>query len=103
MADDDKIVCTCERCINEYRIKSIESQIEENKASHEKFYDKLENLGREQVKTETTYATILEKIGSLETKVDALASKPTKRWESVVGAVIAAVVAAAVAYFVGGA
>jgi chromosome segregation ATPase len=86
----------------EYRIERLEDDAAKNKSAHKEFYSRFEDIGKEQVKTETTYANILEKLGSLEAKVDGLASKPARRWESVVATLIAALVAAAVAYFIGG-
>jgi hypothetical protein len=92
----------CADCQNEYRIKQLEEDSKRNSDTHQKFFDRFEVIGKEQVKTETTYATILEKLANLETKVDSLMCKPTKRWDAIVAAAISALVAAAITCFIKG-
>lgn len=61
----------------------------------------VEVMAKEQSHQTQAMADIKTDVSKLDTKVEALEQKPAKRWEALVGAIIAALVALAVGYFLG--
>ena len=53
------------------------------------------------MRTDVVYSQILEKLGSVEAKVELLVSKPSKRWETVVAVAITAVITGLITYSIG--
>ncbi|MEG0913716.1 MAG: hypothetical protein RSG53_08925 [Oscillospiraceae bacterium] len=79
-----------------YRLKRLEDRLndleEKNSTSHQKFYDRIEDIGKKIAVSENQYATMLSMMSEIKADVGAIKEKPTKRWESVIAAIIAAVV-----------
>ena len=71
----------------EERISSIN---EKNTETHREMYDRLRKLEIDQAETKTQYGHIRETLGGIKADMAELKSKPAKRWESVIAAIIAA-------------
>ena len=87
-------------CLGLIKAREVEQDVNElrkqNSASHERLFDRLGELERQEGIQGEQYKHILEKLDSLVQKVDALEARPAKRWEGVVAQVIGLVVAALV-------
>jgi len=83
-------------------LQRLEQQMEEfqaqNSSSHREMFQRLNALEKSDAVQAAQYSTILEKLDDLTGKVDALETKPAKRWESVVDKAIWAVCAALIAF-----
>ncbi len=77
------------------RLNELQAQ---NSDTHREIFGRINKLERQEAVQEVQYSTILEKLDSLEGKVDGLEAKPGKRWESIVDKVIWAVCAAVIAF-----
>jgi len=93
---------SCETCKYEQRIVSLEKDSERNQVTHKEFFSKFEDLNINGARSDEKYAAILTAIARLETQVSELVSKPSKRWDSIIVALIGALAGVAVGYFVGG-
>ncbi|MDO4565872.1 MAG: hypothetical protein Q4B42_00925 [Oscillospiraceae bacterium] len=79
-----------------FRLKRLEERLddseEKNLSAHQKFYDKIEDIGKKMAVSENQYATLLSVMNEVKADVSTLKEKPNKRWESVVAAIISAAV-----------
>ena len=87
----------CEKnCVLAARVDRLEedmkSEKENRQKTHSEIYDRLRKVESDQAVSRTKLDTITDKLDSLDGKMDTLLSKPGKRWEAVVAAVISAVV-----------
>lgn len=82
----------------EQQVKDLQGR---NGDDHKEIRDRLTQLEKEEAVQLVQYKTILDKLDSLASKVDALEAKPGKRWESVVEKAIWAVCAAVIAFLLG--
>lgn len=79
-----------ERDVNELR--------KQNSSSHERFFERLGELEKQEGIQNVQYENILEKLDRLAGDVKELKAKPVKRWESIVETVLGIVVAAVVGF-----
>ncbi len=77
------------------RLNELQAQ---NGDTHKEIFARMNKLERQEAVQEVQYSTILEKLDDLAGKVDALETKPGKRWEAIVDKVIWAVCAAVIAF-----
>jgi len=86
-------------------LQRLEHQLEEyqaqNSSSHQGIYDRLRTLETSDAVQDTKYNAIMQKLDELTAKVDALESKPAKRWDKLTETVLALVVTAVVAFLLG--
>ena len=87
----------CENnCVLAARVDRLEEDMKSEKENRQKtrseIYDRLRKVESDQAVSRTKLDTITDKLDSLDGKMDTLLSKPGKRWEAVVAAVISAVV-----------
>ncbi len=93
----------CEKnCVLAARVDRLEedmkSEKENRQKTHSEIYDRLRKVESDQAVSRTKLDTITDKLDSLDGKMDTLLSKPGKRWEAVIAAVISAVVAGLVGF-----
>jgi len=83
-------------CYGLEKAKELEERLaainEKNTETHREMYDRLRKLEIDQAETKTQYGHIMETLVAIKSDVTELKSKPAKRWESVIAAIIAAVV-----------
>ena len=101
-------LCAAEQgrdCLALARAESLAQQVVElqaqNSASHRELFSRLNDLEKREAVQEVQYSTILEKLDVLTQKLDALESKPGKKWESFVEKILWAVTAAVIAFLLG--
>lgn len=82
----------------EQQVKDLQKQ---NGDDHKEIRDRLTSLEKEEAVQLVQYKTILDKLDGLTEKVDALESKPAKRWEGLVEKAVWAVCAAVIAFLLG--
>lgn len=89
-------------CYGLEKAKEIEERLaainEKNTETHREMYDRLRKLEIDQAETKTQYGHIMETLVSIKSDVAELKSKPGKRWESIVGALISALVGGLIAF-----
>lgn len=67
-----------------YRVTNIEDKLVQNEKTHKEFFHRLEELGKDNIRTEERYATILEKLGKLdklEARFELLADTKSDKWD----------------------
>ena len=82
----------------EFRVQALEEDSRRNQETHKEFYARFEDMGREYTRIDTQYANILTTMGRMEAAIADLTGRPSKRWDSVVAAVITGVVGFVVAW-----
>lgn len=95
----EKCILDPERdCLGLIKARELELDVAElrhqNSSSHERLYNRLNEVEKAQGIQETQYSNILEKLTALAAAVEELKSKPAKRWESLVGYALSAVAGA---------
>lgn len=88
----------CERCPMEPRVMALEGDKDRNSAQHKEFYDQFKQIAVAQGKSDTVQAQILTTLARIETDIATIKEKPSKRWDSIIAAIIASVVAFIVGY-----
>lgn len=88
----------CERCPMEPRVLALEDDKNRNSAQHKEFYDQFKQIAVAQGKSDTVQAQILTTLARIETDIATIKEKPSKRWDSIIAAIISAVVAFVVGY-----
>lgn len=99
-------------CLGLEKARKLDSEIadlrRQNSDSHERIFNRLNELEKSEGVQMEQYKHILEKITELTVKVDSLATrisyieaKPAKRWEGLTEKILGAVALAVVAYFLG--
>lgn len=83
-----------ENCMLVARVDRLEEDLQKEKETrhetHKEFYSRIRELEKAQSVNQEKLDQIEGKIDGMDGKLDTLLSKPGKRWESVVAAVIAA-------------
>lgn len=89
-------------CYGLEKAKELEERLaainEKNTETHREIYDRLRKLEIDQAETKTQYGHIMETLVSIKSDVAELKSKPGKRWESIVAALISALVGGLIAF-----
>ena len=79
-------------CVSIARVKALERALEAQKQhsslAREKIYDRLGELERGMATVTTQYGNIIDRLSSMSADLTALKEKPSKRWETVVAALI---------------
>ena len=85
----------------EHRSKSNEHRLDKLEKDHEALHSmaaSLEVMANEQKHQTKTIADVKADVGRLDGKVEALESKPAKRWDAIVDKIIMLVVGAIISY-----
>ena len=83
------------------RVEALEEANRQHSATHRELFDRLRTLETLSAVQENKLDTILKKLDEITAKVDALESRPAKRWEGLVEKSIWAVCAAVIAFLLG--
>ncbi len=79
-------------CVSIARVEALERALEAQKQhsslAREKIYDRLGELERGMATVTTQYGNIIDRLSSMSADLNALKEKPSKRWETVVAAII---------------
>lgn len=100
---DEKCLLNPERdCYGLRKALEIEKELKDhakhNTESHERFFNRLEALEKQEGIQIVQYEHIMEKLDKLATDVAELKAKPARRWEGVVEKIIGVLVAAIVGF-----
>ena len=91
----------CVDCPLAPRVEALEEVNRQHSATHREMFDRLRTLETLSAVQENKLDTILKKLDEITAKVDALESRPAKRWEGLVEKSIWAVCAAVIAFLLG--
>lgn len=91
---------TCETCIHASEILALQEDMKRNSEQHKEFYANFTSSAVASGKRDTIQDQILQTLERLESKVDKLESKPAKRYDTFVTAIITAVASSAITYMV---
>ena len=91
----------CVDCPLDPRVEALEEVNRQHSATHREMFDRLRTLETLSAVQENKLDTILKKLDEITAKVDALESRPAKRWEGLVEKSIWAVCAAVIAFLLG--
>ena len=91
----------CVDCPLVPRVEALEEVNRQHSATHREMFDRLRTLETLSAVQENKLDTILKKLDEITAKVDALESRPAKRWEGLVEKSIWAVCAAVIAFLLG--
>lgn len=91
----------CVDCPLAPRVEALEEVNRQHNATHREMFDRLRTLETLSAVQENKLDTILKKLDEITAKVDALESRPAKRWEGLVEKSIWAVCAAVIAFLLG--
>lgn len=80
------------------RVEALEEANKQHGNTHREVFDRLRALETQTAVQENKLDTILKKLDEITEKVDALESKPAKRWDGIVDKAIWAVAAAVIAF-----
>ena len=99
----DKCILDPDRdCLGLIKARELEQDLNElrrqNSSSHERIFERLGEIEKQEGIQNVQYENILEKLDQLAGDVKDLKSKPAKRWESIVEKVLGIVVAAVVGF-----
>lgn len=84
-------------CPYEKEIEMLKEDAKQNRAMHEKFYKRFEDIAVEQGKATTRLDSIFGMLTEIKADLCALKERPTKRWDTVVTAIIMGLVALGIA------
>ena len=68
--------------------RALEAQKQHSSLAREKIYDRLGELERGMATVTTQYGNIIDRLSSMSADLNALKERPSKRWETVVAALI---------------
>lgn len=89
-------------CLGRIKARELEKDMNElhkqNSATHERIYERLNELEKQEGIQNVQYENILEKLDQLSGDVNELKTKPAKRWESILEKVIGLFAAGLVGY-----
>lgn len=85
-------------CPYEKEIDMLKRDAEQNRAAHEKFYKRFEDIAVEQGKATTRLDSIFGMLTDIKADLAAIKERPTKRWDTVITAVIMGLVALGIAF-----
>lgn len=91
----------CVDCPLAPRVEALEEVNRQHSVTHREMFDRLRTLETLSAVQENKLDTILKKLDEITAKVDALESRPAKRWEGLVEKSIWAVCAAVIAFLLG--
>ena len=74
----------CVDCPLAPRVEALEEANRQHSATHREMFDRLRTLETLSAVQENKLDTILKKLDEITAKVDALESRPAKRWEGLV-------------------
>ena len=99
----EKCILDPERdCLGLMKARELDKDVNElrkqNSSSHERIFDRLGELEKQEGIQVVQYEHILEKLDQLAGDVKELKAKPGKRWESIIEKVIGLLAAAVVGY-----
>lgn len=90
-------------CVSIARVEALERAVEAEKEArsraHEKIYDRLGELERGMATVTTQYGNIIDRLASMSADLNTLKDRPSKRWETIVTAIITGVVGFLLARF----
>ena len=86
--------CNQNDCPLEPRVSALERANEQHGNTHREIFSRLNGVERDNAVQEAHYNSITEKLDEISTTVKAMADKPAKRWESLVGYALSAIVGA---------
>lgn len=78
--------------------RKMEAMEQRNSDSHQEVFQRLNNVEKENAVMDARYETIIRKLDELTVKVEALESKPAKRWDGLMEKALWAVAAAVIAF-----
>jgi len=93
----------------DHRVEELEEKVKglnsDNHESHKRMYGRIEELEKFNIKFDTSFQNLLVTVGEIKEKfnqlyqdIKELKSKPAKRWEAMIGAIIAAIIAGIVGF-----
>ena len=91
----------CVDCPLAPRVEALEEVNRQHSATHREMFDRLRTLETLSAVQENKLDTILKKLDEITANLDALESRPAKRWEGLVEKSIWAVCAAVIAFLLG--
>lgn len=80
------------------RVDALERENSRHTETHKEIFRRLNDVEKDNAVQEAHYTSIIEKLDALTAKLEALESKPGKRWESLIDKAIWAVAAAVIAF-----
>ena len=90
-------------CVSITRVEALERALETEKESrsraHEKIFDRLGELERGMATVSTQYSNISDRLATISADLNAIKERPSKRWETVIAAIITGVVGFLLARF----
>lgn len=90
-------------CVSITRVEALERALEAEKESrsraHEKIFDRLGELERGMATVSTQYSNIADRLATISADLNAIKERPSKRWETVIAAIITGVVGFLLARF----
>lgn len=90
-------------CVSISRVEALERSMELEKESrsraHEKIYERLGELERGMATVTTQYSSIVDRLSAISSDLSALKDKPSKRWETIITAIITGAVGFLLARF----
>lgn len=95
---------TCDNgnCPLEPRVEALEKSNDQHSNTHREIFRRLNDVERDNAVSAAQYKTITDTLGEIKATVDALAAKPGKRWETLVGCVLSALAGAFLLWVVSG-
>lgn len=91
----------CDSCSNEHRIKTIENDLKRNSEQHREFYGRLEEAKTVDAVTQERYQQILATMSEIKSDIVLLKEKPSRRWDTIITAIITSGVGAFVGFLIG--
>lgn len=89
-------------CMNEYRIKELEKDIQRNQQTHKEFFDRFERMNERVVGYEKDMSYLKSTVADISRDVKEIKEKPAKRWDSAVMYLITSVIGAVVGFLLSG-
>ena len=89
-------------CINEHRIKELEKDIQANRETHQKFFDRFERINERVVGYEKDMSYLRTTVADIANDVKEIKEKPAKRWDTVVVCVITSIIGIIVGFLLNG-
>lgn len=86
--------CNTNNCPLEPRVEALERANEQHSKTHREIFQRMNGVERDNAVQAAQYKTITDTLGEIKATVDTLATKPGKRWESLVGYALSALVGA---------
>lgn len=104
MSEEHCILNPDRDCLGLIKATQLEKDFQEfkieNSKSHQRIFDRIENLEKDNLIQGERYRVILEKIDIVTKKVEAIEEKPAKKWESLSENVLWAIIAAVIGFVV---